>query len=95
MSELTDIFIQTAEQWGWGLLFFGFTLYQFYWPEVLHPTRTKLQQVFRQFHVFAKFAEAAAEELDSLNEERTRELLIDNGITADDFKTDPERDVAD
>lgn len=86
MSELTDLAIQLADQWGWGLIIFAFLMYQFYWPQFLHPSRTKLQSCFAQFHVLGIVVEAVAEEIDGIDETEVHEVFQDNGYEPGDFK---------
>lgn len=90
MSELTDLFIQLADRWGWGVLMFGFLLYQFYWPAWLHPSRTKLQSALAKFHVLGIVVEAVAEEMDNIDEEQVHDVFRDNGYSPDDFKAGPD-----
>ena len=88
MSELTDLFIQFAEQWGWGVLILAFLLYQFYSPTSIKPgaSHTKLQRVFKQFHVAGIILEAVAEEHDNLDADMVSDAFSENGDSPDDFK---------
>jgi hypothetical protein len=87
MSELTDLFIQLADRWGWEMLIFAFLLYQFYWPAWLHPSRTKLQAALAKFHVLGIVVEAVAEEMENIDEEEVHDVFRDNGYSPEDFKT--------
>lgn len=88
MSEATDILIQLAERWGWGLLIFAFLLYQFYSPISAMPgaRHTKLQSAFAKFHVLGVVVEAVAEEIDGIDEDQVHDVFQDNGYQPDDFK---------
>jgi len=88
MVEFVSVVIGLAQQWGWGVLTLVFLLYQFYAPTSVKPgsSHTKLQRVFKQFHVAGIILEAVAEEHDNLDADMVSDAFSENGYSPDDFK---------
>lgn len=91
MSELTDLVIQTGEQFGWDALLFIFVAFQIYWPDKLHPkSGTKFKQLMRSTDPAVEATlEAIAEEMDKLDEDAVRNLFNGGEIRPEDVKRDP------
>lgn len=82
-------FIQFGEQFGWNFLFFGFALYELFFPESLHPKGgTRLQTLLRSIpEPIAVILESMAEQINDIDEDAVTEVLDSNGYDTDDFKS--------